>query len=418
MSIVSIICFISFSLLLFSFLKKGTDIFSPARLFILVWSFAIGLTDLKLSGYQFTWSFYSWFMLFLPLISVLVGMFVIYVINQNKPVSTINFTRSALNDSIINSNILFQATLLLFIAFIVSYLVSYLVIGYVPLFTKYPGTSRVNWGIFGFGLFIQSFPSIIYFGALYLVIVKRNHLRKFIVSLIILASFITYAFLLQRYYVVFAIIVSGISLYYLSRIFNPRNVLIILVCLIAIMYSMTFVRFSTTIANYLYYTSRMKISIKYAFVTEPYMYIVMNLENFAHAVEKLYRFTYGVYTFDFIFALTGIKHPLAEYLSLSDYPGLITGGYNTYTMFFVYYRDFGILGLGILPFMMGSAFSFSYYKMKQSPNINSISVYAIFAFVILFSFFIPIVTFLHFIFNFFIIFIVTKLIITKDNILG
>ena len=230
-----------------------------------------------------------------------------------------------------------------------------------------------------------------------------------------LLTFLTYSFLLQRYYIVLAVILSVVALYYSSNFFKYRNVFIVFAFILFIIYSMTFIRLSGTIVNYLYYLSDMRYNIKYAFITEPYMYIVMNLETFANAVDKLHKFTYGTFTFDFIFALTGLKHPLAEYLNLPKFPFLLTNNYNTYTMFFVYYWDYGVFGLGIIPLLLGMSFSSVYYKMRLKPDINSVSMYAMAAFVIIFSFFVPIITFLHFIFNLLLIYFMTKAIIVKSD---
>src|SRR3972149_8559915 len=167
-SLVSIICFLIFTIMLLTLLRKDTDIFSPSRLFILVWTLAIGLTDLKLSGHQLTWSAYSWIMLSISILAALTGMFIVYVVNLEKSVLPVHSARTILMNSRINIELLFLITILLFTAYIISYIVSYLVIGFLPLFTRFPGLSRIDWGIFGFGLFIQAFPSIIYLGILYL----------------------------------------------------------------------------------------------------------------------------------------------------------------------------------------------------------------------------------------------------------
>ncbi len=408
MSIISLICFIGFVLLLVSFLKKESDPFSPGRLFLLIWFFAIGLTDLKLSQLQIQWTSFSWTMLYLALFSFLTGIFIVYVVNFNKPLDRIIYIRYKISNYPINSNLLYRYIIILFMVYLISFFISYLVIGFLPYFTKYPGLARTDWGIFGFGLLIQAFPSIIYMIVLYYLVSKKHTLKKIILALVFGVTFISYGFFLQRYYIIFVIIVSAISLYYCSRLINFKNVLIITAIVVSIIYSMTFIRLSTAIANYLYYLSRMKFSIKYAFLTEPYMYIVMNLENFANAVDKMQKFTYGIFSFDFLFALTGIKHPLVEYLHLSEYPNIVSINFNTYTMFFIYYRDFGVIGLALIPLFIGMIISMAYYNMRRNPNLNTISMYAILAFVIIFSFFVPIISFLHFMFNLLIIFIVTK----------
>ncbi len=413
MTWVSFICFGIFLLLIISLFKKGTDVFSPARLFVIIWSFAIGLTDLKLSRYQIIWTDYSWIMIIISLFSMLTGMFIVYVINIDKQVNRIDVVRNSFKRDSFNSTKLFQYVIILFLAYLVSYIVSALVIGYIPFFTLFPGVARNDWGIFGFGLFVQSFPAIIYFIILYFIITKEQKKQKIILALVFLVTCFTYAFLLQRYYVVFAIILSAVSMYYITNLLRVKNVLIITAIILVIIFSMTFVRLTGTIANYLYFLSDMKFSVKYSLLTEPYMYIAMNLENYAHSVDKINSFTYGIFSFDFVFALTGIKHQMVEYLKLPKYPFLLSNNYNTYTMFFIYYWDFGILGLGLIPMMLGAIFANLYYKMRRNPNLNTISVYSIFSFVIIFSFFIPIISFLHFVFNFLVIYFTTKRITTS-----
>ncbi|NJD23517.1 MAG: oligosaccharide repeat unit polymerase [Melioribacter sp.] len=408
MTFVSFICFGIFVLLMISLFKKDTDVFSPARLFVIIWSLAIGLTDLKLSRYQIIWTDFSWIMILISLFSMLTGMFIVYVINIDKPVKKIDFVRNSFKENFFDSSKLFRYVIFLFQAYIVSYIVSALVIGFVPLFTLYPGVARNDWGIFGFGLFVQSFPAIIYLIILYYIITKGQRKEKILLAFIFFVTSFTYALLLQRYYVVFAIILSAVSMYYMTNLLRLKNVLVITVIIMIVIFSMTFVRLTGTISNYLYYLSDMKFNVKYALFTEPYMYVAMNLENYAHSVDKINNFTYGIFSFDFVFALAGIKHQVVEYLRLPKYPFLLSNNYNTYTMFFIYYWDFGILGLGLIPMMLGALFSKLYYKMRRNPNLNTISVYSIFSFVIIFSFFIPIISFLHFAFNLLIIYFVTK----------
>lgn len=415
MSSLSIICFIILFFLILTLFRRESDLFSPGRLLLIVWSLAIGLADLKLSRYQKQWNDYSWFMLVLALASFLIGMFIIYVINLGKPTKSVLKIREIIKIDSVNTDILYRYTVYLFMAYLISFVVSTLVIGFVPIFTKNPALARNDWGIFGFGLFVQSFPAIIYLAILYFILCKGNRNKKIKMFSIVVITFFTYALLLQRYYILFAIMLVFITLYYSTSAFRPRNVTIALILIFAIFFGMSYIRLSQVAVNLLYYLSNMKYSVKYAAFTEPYMYVVMNLENFAHAVSKTENFTYGLFTFDFIFALSGLKHSMVEYLTLPTFPHLITNNYNTYTMFFVYYWDFGIVGLGFIPLILGMIFSSVYYWMRREPNIINISIYGIFAFVLLFSFFIPIITFLHFAFNFFVILIITTMISTAHS---
>jgi oligosaccharide repeat unit polymerase len=415
MSGISIICFIFLLVLIASLFKKGTDFFSPARLFTFVWLVAIGLVDLKLSRFQKQWSIYGWVVMLLPLVSILIGMFVVYAINFGRPVYSIQKIRNMFTDYKFNSDLFYKVITGLFFAYLISYLVSYLVIGYIPLFTRVPDIVRSTWGIFGFGLLIQSIPAILFLMVIHFILVKNKNSKKLLLFIMFSISLITYLFLLQRYQLMMPAIFSVAFIFYTTDKLKLRNIILIILALALFMYGISTFRVSRYALHFIYYVSQMKYNIKYEIFTEPYMYVVMNLENFVHGVLNLQNFSYGVFSFDFILALTGLKYPLHEYLNLADYPNLLTSSFNTYTMFFIYFRDFGIIGLTVLPFSIGFLFSSSYYKMRIRPNINTIATYSLFVFVILFSFFVPIVSYLNFFSNLFLVYFITKLCITDKT---
>lgn len=396
-----------------SLFKKETDVFAPARLFILVWSLSIGLVELKFSGLQKVWSTYSWIVVFVNIFSVLLGMFIVFVFNfwrEKKPTSEI---RNTITSFSINSELLYKIIVTLFLAYIISYIAIYLVVGFIPFFTARPDITRTKWNLFGAGLIVHSVPTIMYLIVIYYLKVKRNYIKKSFLTVILITTFISYLLLLQRFDLVIFIVLTAVFLYYGTNKLKGRYVLFFVFIIIAFMYGISNIRASNLFMEYLYYGGKMKFSKDYAIFTEPYMYISMNIENFANAVDKLTSFTYGYYTFDFILALTGLKHWLFEYGNIQMFPFLINDTYNTYTMFFVYYRDFGILGSFIFPLLLGIASSSAFSNLKRFPNINSISLYGVFVFVIIFSFFIPMLSWLHFVYNLAIIYLLTKIIVIE-----
>lgn len=414
MPISSFIFFTIFLVLIISLTKKGADVFSPARLFAIVWTFSLGLVELKFSGLQQNWSNYSWLVLAISLFSVLLGMFIIYVHNFERVNTPIDLIRETIINFRVNSSVLFKLIIILFLAYALSYLIVYLVAGFIPFFTKRPDLMRARWNVFGAGLIIHSAPTIIYLIVLFYFKVKGQLKNKIVLTLILFISLFSYILLLQRFDLVIFMVLTLMFLYYGTFKLKAKVVLILFAALILIIYGISSIRASNLFIEYLYYGGKMKFDKTYAIFTEPYMYIAMNIENFAHAVEKLTNFTYGLYTFDFILALTGLKHWLFEYNFIDTFPHLISGTYNTYTMFFAYYRDFGILGAFIFPMLFGIITYSAYSRVKRSPDINSVSLYGVFAVVILFSFFIPMLSWLHFVYNLTTIYFFTKIIVNKS----
>lgn len=414
MSPISIISFAIASLLILTFFKKGTDIFSPGRLFTVIWVIAIGLAELKLSRFQFEWSYYSWFVLIVPVFSFLLGTFVVYVIHTGGKVHPIMKIRNNFTISELNTQSLFGIIIFLFLLYSVSYTITYLIRGFVPMFTKMPEVARTKWGVFGYGTFVLSIPTIIYLCLLYLSLVQKNYGRKFWVTMILIIAAITYSFLLNRFYLILPIILLVITLYYKSFKLRPRNMFILFSIFFTVFYGISAIRLSRYAINILYYLSDMKYGIEYAIFTEPYMYVTMNLENFSNAVQRLDVFTYGYFTSDFILFPLGLKKELLEYMRIEEFPYMITSAFNTYTMFFIYYRDFGLFGVLFIPLILGGVIKAIYFRMRRYPSITNVSLYGLCVFVFVFSFFVPILHWIHFVFNVFLIYL-TTMAITNNN---
>ncbi|MCL5027586.1 MAG: oligosaccharide repeat unit polymerase [Bacteroidetes bacterium] len=413
MLVISFICFLILAIVIISFFFKNADIFSPSRVFIAIWAFAIGLADLKFSRFQHPWSSYGWMTLLISIASFLLGSFAVYVSYYKKKLLSVQEIRVIISNSKLDKKKFFLLILLLFSAYIISYTVVILIVGFVPLLSNHPSELRTQMDVFGFGLIVHSSTSIMYFVLLYLLLIKQDYSKKIILTIIFLITFATYFALLQRYDLIFWLIISLVFYYYFRKI-NFKTVLFFSVGLTSIIYAIQNIRMSKYFTGYIYIFSKMKFSPKYAVFTEPYMYVVMNLENFTKAVTKVMNYTYGYYTFNFVLSLSGLKHWIKDYANLNDTP-FLNSGYNTYTMFWDFYRDFGLLGLTIISFGLGFLVSTQYYNFRINPTIHSLSLYAICVFLILFSFFINPIGQLHFFFNTCLIFIFTLIASQRNN---
>jgi oligosaccharide repeat unit polymerase len=414
MSWITVLCFLICIVIIALSMKKDADVFSPARVFGFIWCLAIGLADLKFSRFQVEWSFYGWLMLLLSVVSFLVGIFVVYVINIDKRPLTIGDIRNKSRHFIFNAQLMYKIIVSLFLLYLLSYIINTIATGYIPMFSGRPSESRTDWGVFGFGLITHIAPSILFFIVQLFLFSKPSIEKKIILVFTGIITFSTYFFLLQRFDLALFIIISIVFLYYSSNKLRFKNILFIGTGFIGFMYLVTTIRLSKYFTGYLYVFARMKYPARYAIFTEPYMYITMNLENFARVAPKLETHTYGFFTFNFITSLSGIKHLIKEYAGIIDTPYL-TSGYNTYSMFFDFFRDFGVLGIVLIPFTMGAIISSIYYWMRRNPNLNTISLYSVMAFVMLMSFFINAPGQLHFFFNTSLIFIITKLVMANKT---
>ncbi len=398
MNLISIISFLVIFLIVIVTMIKKSDLFSPAKVFGIIWAMAIGLTELKLSRHQHNWNELGWIMLFIGILSFYIGVFVVFVINYNKRVTPINNIRKLFGERVVDHKKLFSVIIVLFAVYVISFMGNYLIEGFLPIFHANPGQSRAYWGVFGIGLTIHAATALILFGTQYVALADRKAIKKFLVIGIIVSTFITYLFILQRFNLMFAIISSIVFLYYSSNSLRPRNAGIVFLIIVGLMYSVQYLRMSDFALSYLYNLAQMKFSFKYAIFTEPYMYVVMNLENFVRAVNRLEDHTFGYYTFNFLLSLSGLKKPVTDYVSLNNFP-FLNSSYNTYSMFWDFFRDFGIYGLSVIPAVIGFGVSTIYYKLRKEPSVFMLSIYSIFIFILVISFFVNVIGLLHFIFN-------------------
>ncbi len=391
-------CFLICGVIVLTGFKRSIDILSPTRVFIFIWAFAIGITDLKLSYFQETWSTYSWLVLLLGVISLPIGIFSVYLMYSREDLLKVSEIRQIFSGYAINQKRLFKSIVLIFIIYLISYISEILIEGYLPFFSSIPDKARIEWGVFGIHLFVNLFPTISFLIIVFYVLAKKTLLNTFLITTFFIILLVSYFFTLQRFNFFIWILMSLAFVYYTTNKLRFKHILIAGIVSLTILIFIQRVRLVAYVQNYIYVISKMKYSENYAFITEPYMYVVMNLENFTRGVSNLDRFTYGYFTADFFLALTGIKHWFADVFNIIERPFLISG-YNTFSFLWPYYYDFGILGVVVFPYIIGVIIGFLYYSMRKNPNLINVSFYSIAFYVLVISFFTNPLTMLNTVFN-------------------
>lgn len=121
------------------------------------------------------------------------------------------------------------------------------------------------------------------------------------------------------------------------------------------------------------------------FITQPYMYIANNYENFNYLVEHLERFAFGMRSLFPLWALTGLKFVMP---SLADYPILVNKEeLTTVTLFYDAYYDFGVAGVLALSCGLGAVSFFLVRGLRRMRNPVGFLFYAQLAVYLMLSFF-------------------------------
>lgn len=102
------------------------------------------------------------------------------------------------------------------------------------------------------------------------------------------------------------------------------------------------------------------------FITQPYMYVANNFENFNCMVAQLAEHTWGIRMLFPAFALTGLKFVFPELIASPVY--LTKPELTTLTMFYDAYYDFGIVGVFIFAALLGVVAKILVKVVKRSTN--------------------------------------------------
>ena len=136
---------------------------------------------------------------------------------------------------------------------------------------------------------------------------------------------------------------------------------------------------------YLNAVFEMKWSQMPIFLTQPYMYIANNYDNFDLLVKGITSFTLGRKMLTPLWTLTGLKF---LFPSLMAAPVFVTREeLTTLTLYYDAYSDFGLFGVLLLSCLLGAVSYFLMQAVRQAGNPLLYLVYAQFALYLLLSFF-------------------------------
>jgi oligosaccharide repeat unit polymerase len=389
-------------LLLISGLRKDVDFLSPGRIFGMLWVFVFGLVELKFSRLQLEWSLFDWFVALLGIFTFLVGIYISFIINIDKPFIQTTDIRKKIREMGINEKKLFRFITFYFFLYLICFIVEWQIEGFLPLFTSKPDRARLLFGVFGLHLIVSSANVLLFLIIQYFIFVRKNRMKKWLLILIFIAALGNYVLIVQRYGFFILLMMAFCLMFYSGRQFKLKTFVVFGIVVSGLIVGVQSLRTTELITAYIIYESKMKMPSQYAEFAIPYMYVIMNVENFVKYYSHINNHSFGLFTFDFLAALTGIQDWLAEYFNFDKFR-LHIGGYNTYPFYWAYYYDFGIAGIAIIPFIIGFIISEIYYYLHRNPDLVILTLNTIGFAVIMISFNSDPLTRLDMMFNFVVI---------------
>ena len=343
-----------------SLMISERNILEPRGIFSLSWVSCIGISSLKLSFLQTEWEAITWICFYLIYVSFYLSFF---LSGQKIKLPVRNDKGDCSPDS------LFLVILILTLISLLSFTAEILILGYVPLFTVDTPHAYSYFHVSGLHYFTVLCVLEPAFFTVYLFNRKTDTvLKKTLLIFCTAVCLMMPVLMVSRFQLVFSVSLAVLSFLIMEKVkfasyMTRRNILIAAGGVALLIISYVFITFERAhSADYLAGIFEMKFPVPIA-VSQPYIYISNNFDNFNCLVKELPAHSYGMKQLFPVFALTGLKFRVPE---LVNYPIYVTKEeLTTVTMFYDAYYDFGVPGCVILSIILGILYSVLEKLLKE-----------------------------------------------------
>ena len=328
-------------------------------LFTLAWVGGQGISCLKLSTLQDTWSYITWLSFFVIYIAFGIGY------EWGRKYSRVEGKEPEKNKK--KADRLFRCIMLLLVVSAGCFVIEIIRIGYIPVFSDEP---------YSYSYFRMSALHYLHYCAISCILIPGltvlwkkidSEESKWRNGAIIIANIVAFAvpFLyVSRFQFLFEIGVAAVIYILVNK--NMRKSTLVLLGLVVCAAYVVITLSQKRDAIYLNNVFKMKYTHMPVFLTQPYIYIANNYDNFDCLVKNLPKFSYGLrMLFPFV-SLTGLKFVMPNLVPATVY--LTSTELTTFTMFYDAYYDFGVIGVFVIALLIGVVAKVIIDIIKKSDN--------------------------------------------------
>lgn len=358
---------------------KQTENFINLRgMFSLFWIGGQGISCLKLSRLQTDWGIITWICFFMAY----VGFYAAFEILQRR------FGKASLNIYIKSSGLKGRPVLesmagVTFVS-LAAFLTEAFILGFVPLFLRGVPHAYSAFHISGVHYFTVSCVLVPSLCVIYFHTDEKIKLSYRIEALIMTSVSLMIPILcVSRFQIIFAVAMALLTYVLLNNKIKPLYFIMTAAVMIPVYLVLSMAR-SHDVA-YLNGIFEMKYDKMPIFVTQPYMYIANNYDNFNCLTNDLTSHTFGLKMMFPVWALTGLKFVFPQLVS---FPLFVTKEeLTTVTLFYDAYYDFGVIGVLALSCILGALSYYVSIKLKNIKNPIGILFYSQIGLYLMLSFF-------------------------------
>lgn len=359
--------------------RRTENIIHLRGLFSLFWVGGQGIACLKLSELSSDWSIITWFCFLLAYLGFW-GTYEFLIRTQGAS----GGQRSSWFSFKGYEKPLFLAMLITTVLSLSAFLAEAAILGFIPFFIKGMPHAYSTFHITGLHYFTVSCVLVPALSVLYFSIEQgRNGIRLILAVLMDLIACAIPVLCVSRFQLILAVglaILTYIAMEHRLKIIYGAG---LLAGMIPIYIILTIARGHDV--TYLNGIFQMKYSQMPLFITQPYMYIANNYDNFNCLVEWLPSHTFGLRMLFPLWALSGLKFLVP---ALVDFPIYVTKEeLTTVTLFYDSFYDFGIIGVLLFSCILGAVAFFLMRLIKRVRNPIGYLFYAQFAMYLILSFF-------------------------------
>lgn len=341
--------------------RKSKNPLHLRALFSLFWVGGEGISCLKLSRLQTDWSPETWACFFVALTAFWTVFELAKRRLAGKPEEAASESGEPMADSLRPevSRLeekdragfgVFTAILLLTAVSLAAFLLEAAVLGYVPFFLRGVPHAYSYFHISGVHYFTVSCVLVPSMAVIFFLRGEAvGAAQRVAVCGAVLVSLLIPVLCVSRFQLIFAVILAVLTYMQVSGRKRLRYLFLAAAALVPLYVVLTIAR-SHDVA-YLNGIFEMKNGDTPIFITQPYMYIANNYDNFNCLVAELPRHAFGLKGLFPLWALTGLKFLRPE---LAAYPIYTTKEeLTTVTLFYDAYYDFGIAGVFLFAALLG-----------------------------------------------------------------
>lgn len=360
--------------------RRTGNVLHLRAVFSASWVGGQGVACLKLSKLQTDWAATTWICFFFAL----TGFWITFEVLDRLFGEGEDFRGLRKRRRGGNTRSLFHCIIAVTVVSLTAFILEAVVLGYIPLFLKGVPHAYSEFHLTGVHYFTVSCVLTPSLAVLYFLQGGSRDSRKNTAVVVMTGiSLLIPILCVSRFQFIFAVTVALFT-YLASR---RRASLLLLAGLAAVMipvYLVLTVARSHDVA-YLNSIFEMKNSNMPIFISQPYIYIANNYENFNCLVEALPAHTYGVRMLFPLWALTGLKFMFPYLISFPIY--VDKAELTTLTMFYDAFYDFGMVGVLLFSCLLGAAAFWLVNKLAEMRNPMGYLLYGQIAFYLALSFF-------------------------------